>query len=163
MPAGGNSLLYIYSHSLLKREKSRWVGLRCRYAVDHRKLRRLHTFQRAEKINLNPRHLWLQSSQTALNEKKCLTPFKLLVGQRNFLNHLGGIVYHAHASMGGPQSGMAYANMLHNSGLLAPALAFPLPRRIPKPRQLCPTVSVGPSESFRCSSCMEQRGYIMNI
>ncbi|CAK9056352.1 unnamed protein product [Durusdinium trenchii] len=55
-----------------------------------------------------------------------------------------GIVFHGQASMGGLGPGLAYANMLHNSALLAPVLKAPLARRpAPKPLQpSCPTVSL---------------------
>jgi len=59
-----------------------------------------------------------------------------------------GIRFYKHAAVGGPSSGVAYVNILHSAGLLAPALDDVVPRtqqaaaaRTVKSFPSCPTVS----------------------
>eukprot|EP00930_Biecheleria_cincta_P074328 TRINITY_DN6153_c0_g1_i1.p1 TRINITY_DN6153_c0_g1~~TRINITY_DN6153_c0_g1_i1.p1 ORF type:complete len:1108 (-),score=243.64 TRINITY_DN6153_c0_g1_i1:100-3072(-) len=55
-----------------------------------------------------------------------------------------GVQLHGHASLGGVFAGLAYANILHSAGLLAPSLCLPVPsprQRARRTAPTCPTTS----------------------
>lgn len=66
-----------------------------------------------------------------------------------------GVSFHMVAAMGGTASGLAYANMLHNSDLLGPSLVASMPRRPSKAQPpSCPSISL----SSRIPAHMRPKG-----
>ncbi|CAJ1365255.1 unnamed protein product [Effrenium voratum] len=92
----------------------------------------------------------LQPSNEALAREARAVPVTVIFTHAAHAEHAlaacqaSGVNFHHWAAMGGFSSGLAYANVLHSSGLLAPALAVPLSSRrlAPKAQPSCPTVSL---------------------